>query len=175
MPIDFFDIMENNDGYVVVFADSLYRCVDFVRQFAVENEKYLNIGIMLLQTVEHTCHGRAESVKFLVCPIAIFKISDRGVGPTIVGGTEDENNIGATEVFETIDKRAVGVVLAVITREAHRGARERVVLIQSPTLFCYQLVPPSLFHCCHVGVLVLSIPIPYSIGVSREIILECAI
>ena len=175
MTIDFVNVSQFDAWNVVVFADSLYRCVDFVRQFAVENEKYLNIGIMLLQTVEHTSHGWAEGVKFLACPIAIFIFSNRGVGPTIVGGTEDENNIGATEIFETIDKRAVGVVLTVITSEAHRGARERVVLIQSPTLFCYQLVPPSLFHCCHVGVLVFSIPIPYSIGVAREIILECAI
>ena len=62
MPMEGFDIMENNDGNVVVLADGMEGGVDFIRQLAAENEINIPLGIMLFESVEHECHSRTEGV-----------------------------------------------------------------------------------------------------------------
>ena len=97
------------------------------------------------------------------------------MSPTVVCSSEYQDDIGTTEILQSVDKRAVGVVLTVVSCEAHRRTGERVVLVEAPSFLGYQLVLPSLLHCGHVSILMLSVKIPHGVGVAREIILECTI
>ena len=115
--VDFVDVSQFYAWNAVMLADSFHRGIDIIGEFTVENEIYLDVRIMFLESVEQAGHCGAEGIKFLVCPVGILVFANGRVCPTVVGGTEYENNVGTAEIFQSVDKRAVGIILASVASE----------------------------------------------------------
>ena len=86
-----FNVLQVDAGHIVMRADFMDGIIDFRLQFGIENEIDFGVGIERLKVEKQLGHGRAEGVKFLLCPFVPFVFTDRGVGPTVVGAAADEN------------------------------------------------------------------------------------
>ena len=113
--VDFVDVSQFYAWNAVMLADGFHRGIDIIGEFTVENEIYLDVRIMFLESVEQAGHCGAEGIKFLVCPVGILVFADGRAGPAVVGGTEDEDDVRTAEILQAVDKRAVGVILAPIS------------------------------------------------------------
>ena len=84
------------------------------------------------------------------------------MSPTVVGSAKNKDDVRiATQIIHAFRKRAIAVVLLVITRITDGRPAKRVVHQQRPSLALYELRPPRLLHAVHirlVGVIPLEIP-----------------
>ena len=152
----FVDVVEGDEGDVVMVTDRADTLVDILLQLRVEDEVDLCVRIVLQEVDEHLRQGRTEIVEVGARPPIILIFAHLHVGPTVVGGAADEDDVGAAETAELCgarDERAWRIVIIVIARVADGGAGPGVVDAEFVTAVLDDLPPPRLFHAVDVGLL----------------------
>ena len=175
MPVDLVDIVESDAWYGVVIADGEARLVDVVAQFAVEQEIDFHVRIAFLHMVEHIGHGRTESVEIAFRPLAVFIRPHLLASPTVVGGTENEDDVGIAQIVHACDERPIGVVVAIVAPVTHRAATVGIVHTDAETTLVGHLPPPGLCDIVDIGAVAAFLIIPHLVGGRCDIALESGI
>ena len=151
-------------GHLVVCADGLARLVDLFPQFGVQDEIDRHIGVSVLDMMKQIRHGRSERIKVSFRPSIIFIFSDRFASPTVVGGTEDEEDVGVAELVHPGEEGAIGIVVAVITPISYCASAIRVVDTQFVTALTGHLPPPGLLHIVDICTVAALFVVPHLVG-----------
>ena len=106
---------------------------------------------MLRHPIQHIRHSRAEAPQVVLRDVLVLELANRRMSPTVVRSTKDKDDIRiAAQIVHTLRKRAVAVILLVITRITNGRPAIRVIHQQLPALALDELRPPRLLHAVHI-------------------------
>ena len=95
------DVVELDEGNVVVLADFAHRLVDGLAELGVEQGVDAGLGVALLQLVEQAGEGRTEILAVVFGPVGILVFANGRVGPSIIGATKYEDDVRIAQTIYT--------------------------------------------------------------------------
>ena len=164
MSVYLMDIVERDARYAIMVTDSMAGLIDVVSEFGIEQEIDFHMGITFFHVIEQESHCRAESIEIAFLPSTILILSYLLASPTVVGGTEDEDDVGIAEMVHSGEKRTVGIVVAIVTTVTDGTATIGVVDAEAVTALVGHLPPPSLGDIIDIGAVSRLLIIPHLVG-----------
>ena len=99
------DIAKLDVFHAVVVTDGLGALGDFVGKTIVDDEIDGHSGIAFLRMLKQVSKGWTVVEEIVAPQVVVFVFADGCPGPTVVGTTENEDNVGAAEVVAAGDER----------------------------------------------------------------------